>query len=86
VHHRFRNVAPSFSGDIELQLLRNLPTIGAHFSAAQKSRRDFIAITVADTGIATRFARRSTVFGVECLLPSAPRYLPPLYWALSVGR
>jgi hypothetical protein len=48
VHHRFRNVAPSSSGDIELQLLRNLPNIGASVSAVQKTRRDFIAITVAD--------------------------------------
>jgi len=61
VDHRVRNVAPSFSRDIELKLLRNLPTIGNNFSAVQKSRRDFIAITVADTGIATRFARRWTV-------------------------
>ena len=58
MHHRFRNVASTFSGDIGLQLLRDLPTIGANFSAMQKSRRDFIPTTVADTGIATRFARR----------------------------
>jgi len=50
VHHRFRNVAPSFSGDIELRLLRNLPTIGASVSAVRKTRRDFIAITVAEPG------------------------------------
>jgi hypothetical protein len=61
VHHRFRNVAPNFSGDIELQLLRNLPTIGVSVSAVQKTRRDFIAITVADTRIAIRFERRCTV-------------------------
>jgi hypothetical protein len=61
VHHRVRNVAPRFSRDIELQLLGNLPIIGANFSAVQKSRRDFIATTVADTGIATRFAGRCIV-------------------------
>jgi uncharacterized protein (DUF736 family) len=54
VHHQFQSVGPSFSGDIELQLLRNLPTIGASVSAVQKTRRDFIAITVADTRIARR--------------------------------
>ena len=72
---RFRNVAPSSSGDIGRQLLRKLPTIGANLSAVQKLHLDFIPITVVDAGIAIHFSFSLFASRAECasvLLSSHP--------------